>query len=69
MRLVDHVWDFYGSGKLSQAAKLKLDAHFDEGEMERLIIAGLWCANPDPNVRPTIKQSIQVLNFKAPLTT
>ncbi|PWA92657.1 Concanavalin A-like lectin/glucanase superfamily [Artemisia annua] len=67
VRLVDYVWDLYGRGELSQAADSKLDADFDEGEMERLIIVGLWCAHPDPNVRPTIKQAIQVLNFEAPL--
>ncbi|KVI10869.1 L-type lectin-domain containing receptor kinase IX.1-like [Cynara cardunculus var. scolymus] len=67
IRLVDHVWDLYGKGKLSQAADSKLGADFDEAEMERLITVGLWCAHPDPNIRPTIKQAIQVLNFEAPV--
>nr|XP_043620005.1 L-type lectin-domain containing receptor kinase IX.1-like [Erigeron canadensis] len=67
IRLVDLVWDLYGKGTLIQAADSKLDADFDVAEMERLIIVGLWCAHPDPNLRPTIKQAIQVLNFEAPL--
>ncbi|KAL4555906.1 hypothetical protein LXL04_038538 [Taraxacum kok-saghyz] len=66
-RLVDHVWDLYGRGLISQVADSKLEGDFDEGEMECLITVGLWCAHPDPNVRPTIKQAIQVLNFEAPL--
>ncbi|KAJ0798309.1 putative protein kinase RLK-Pelle-L-LEC family [Helianthus annuus] len=66
IRLVDHVWDFYGRGKLSEVADPKLDADFDEGEMERVISVGLWCAHTDPNARPSIKQAIQVLNFEAP---
>ncbi|XP_023763013.1 L-type lectin-domain containing receptor kinase IX.1 [Lactuca sativa] len=66
-RLVDHVWDLYGRGMLSHVADPKLESDFDEGEMECLITVGLWCAHPDPKVRPTIKQAIQVLNFEAPL--
>ncbi|KAJ0829302.1 putative protein kinase RLK-Pelle-L-LEC family [Helianthus annuus] len=66
IRLVDHVWDFYGRGKLSEVADPKLNADFDEGEMERVISVGLWCAHTDPNARPSIKQAIQVLNFEAP---
>ncbi|KAL7206125.1 hypothetical protein ACSBR2_018936 [Camellia fascicularis] len=32
--------------------------------MERLMIVGLWCAHPNNNLWPSIKQ---VLNFEAPL--
>ncbi|KAM1041681.1 hypothetical protein TB2_030379 [Malus domestica] len=35
--------------------------------MECLLIIGLWCAHPDYMMRPSIQQTIQVLNFKAPL--
>ncbi|KAK1568300.1 hypothetical protein Q3G72_022809 [Acer saccharum] len=28
---------------------------------------GLWCAHPDENLRPSIRQATQVLNFQAPL--
>ncbi|KAL8155852.1 hypothetical protein AgCh_001050 [Apium graveolens] len=31
------------------------------------MIVGLWCAHPDYQLRPTIRQAIQVLNFEAPL--
>jgi hypothetical protein len=31
------------------------------------MIVGLWCAHPDVNLRPSIRQAIQVLNFEAGL--
>uniref|UniRef100_A0A2N9H2K7 Protein kinase domain-containing protein n=1 Tax=Fagus sylvatica TaxID=28930 RepID=A0A2N9H2K7_FAGSY len=34
-------------------------------EVECLMIIGLWCAHPDPNLRPSIRQAIQVLKFEA----
>ncbi|KAK4784618.1 hypothetical protein SAY86_018986 [Trapa natans] len=36
-------------------------------QAECLMILGLWCAHPDRNWRPTIKQAIQVMNFEAGL--
>jgi hypothetical protein len=29
------------------------------------MIVGLWCAYPDRNLRPSIRQTIHVLNFEA----
>ncbi|KAL7236090.1 hypothetical protein ACSBR1_019373 [Camellia fascicularis] len=65
--MVEWVWDLYGTGKLLEAVDPKLRANFDEREMERLMIVGLWCAHPDYNLRPSIKKAIQVLSFEAPL--
>lgn len=42
--------------------RLKLD--FDAKQVECLMKVGLWCAHPDRNVRPSIRQAIQVLNFE-----
>ncbi|XP_059647949.1 L-type lectin-domain containing receptor kinase IX.1-like [Cornus florida] len=66
-RLVEWVWDLYGTGKLLEAADPKLCADFDEQEIKCLMIVGLWCAHPDYNLRPSIRQAIHVLNFEAPL--
>ncbi|XP_059647951.1 L-type lectin-domain containing receptor kinase IX.1-like [Cornus florida] len=66
-RLVEWVWDLYGTGKLLEAADPKLCADFDEQEIKCLMIIGLWCAHPDYNLRPSIRQAIHVLNFEAPL--
>jgi hypothetical protein len=31
------------------------------------MIVGLWCAHPDRDLRPSIRQTIHVLNFETPL--
>ncbi|KAI8532451.1 hypothetical protein RHMOL_Rhmol11G0215300 [Rhododendron molle] len=69
MRLVEWVWDLYGEGRLLEAVDAKLGSDFDEQEAEQLMIVGLWCAHPDHNFRPKIRQAIHVLNFVAPLPT
>jgi serine/threonine protein kinase len=65
--MVEWVWELYGIGKVLEAADPRLSGHFDEQQMERLMIVGLWCAHPDRNLRPSIRQTIHVLNFEAPL--
>ncbi|KAL6346980.1 hypothetical protein AAG906_012231 [Vitis piasezkii] len=67
IRLVEWVWDLYGVGKLVDAADPRLSDDFDEEQMERLMIVGLWCAHPDCNLRPSIRQAINVLNSEASL--
>ncbi|KAK2983192.1 hypothetical protein RJ640_018537 [Escallonia rubra] len=66
IRMVEWVWELYGKGKLLEAADPKLSADFDQQEMEYLMIVGLWCAHPDNNLRPSIRQAIHVLNLEAP---
>ncbi|KAL5705474.1 non-specific serine/threonine protein kinase [Ranunculus cassubicifolius] len=65
--LVAWVWKLYGSGTLIEAVDTKLCNDFDDHEIERLMVVGLWCANMDHALRPSIKQAISVLNFEAPL--
>ncbi|XP_010273743.1 PREDICTED: L-type lectin-domain containing receptor kinase IX.1-like [Nelumbo nucifera] len=68
VRLVEWVWELYGRGSLLQAADSRLvSMGFDEKQMECLMVVGLWCAHPDFNLRPSIKQAMQVLCFEAPL--
>ncbi|CAL9017161.1 unnamed protein product [Prunus brigantina] len=67
IEMVEWVWELYGEGTLNQAADPKLCGHFDEKQMECLMIVGLWCAHPDYKFRPSIQQAIQVLNFEVPL--
>ena len=67
IRLVECVWDLYGVGKLVDAADPRLSDDFDEEQMERLMIVGLWCTHPDCNLRPSIRQAINVLNSEASL--
>jgi hypothetical protein len=63
--LVQWVWNLYGRGDLLLAMDEKLQNDFDEKQVECLMIVGLWCAHPDQNLRPSIKQAISVLNFDA----
>jgi serine/threonine protein kinase len=65
--MVEWVWELYGIGKVLEAVDPRLSGHFDEQQMERLMIVGLWCAHLDRNLRPSIRQTIHVLNFEAPL--
>ncbi|KAF8080603.1 hypothetical protein N665_0932s0003 [Sinapis alba] len=66
--LVERVWDLYGRGEVVTGVDEKLGVDgFDEKQAECLMVVGLWCAHPDRNSRPSIKQAIQVLNFEAPL--
>ncbi|XP_030463076.1 L-type lectin-domain containing receptor kinase IX.1-like [Syzygium oleosum] len=61
------VWELYGTGELLHAADPKLGEHFDEMQMERLMIVGLWCTQADPLCRPSIREAVNVLNFDSPL--
>ncbi|KAL5997625.1 hypothetical protein ACLOJK_008555 [Asimina triloba] len=65
--LGDWVWGLYGRGRLIEVADDRLNADFDQKQMECLMNVGLWCSHPDINHRPSIKQAIQVLSFEAPL--
>ncbi|WZZ30404.1 hypothetical protein YC2023_013805 [Brassica napus] len=68
MSLVERVWDLYGKGELIKGVDEKLGGDgFDEKQAECLMVVGLWCAHPDRNSRPSIKQAIQVLSLEAPL--
>jgi hypothetical protein len=65
--MVEWVWELYGIGKVLEAADPRLGGDFDESQMERLMIVGLWCSHPNRNLRPSIREAIHVLNFEAPL--
>ncbi|XP_020114164.1 L-type lectin-domain containing receptor kinase IX.1-like [Ananas comosus] len=65
--LVEWVWELYGRNSVLEAAHEHLNGDFEEPEMERLMVVGLWCAHPDYNRRPSIQQAIDVLRFEIPL--
>ncbi|KAG2703963.1 hypothetical protein I3760_06G161300, partial [Carya illinoinensis] len=65
--LVEWVWELYGKGDVLEAADPRLGGDFNGEQMECLIIVGMWCAHPDRNLRPSIRQAIHVFNFEAPL--
>ncbi|KAK1291871.1 L-type lectin-domain containing receptor kinase IX.1 [Acorus calamus] len=63
MDLVRWVWGLYGAGRILEAADARLAGEFDRRGMERLMVLGLWCANPDHTERPSMRQVIGVLEF------
>ncbi|WJX87747.1 L-type lectin-domain containing receptor kinase IX.1 [Trifolium repens] len=65
--MIEWVWDHYGRGELLKAMDENLKKDYDEKQVECLMIVGLWCAHPDVNLRPSIRQAIQVLNFEVSL--
>ncbi|XP_074570944.1 L-type lectin-domain containing receptor kinase IX.1-like [Curcuma longa] len=67
VRLVEWVWELYGRATVLEAADAKLQGKFDARQMECLMAVGLWCVHPDCNLRPTIRQAINALNFETPL--
>jgi hypothetical protein len=63
--LVQWVWNLYGRRDLLLAVDEKMQNEFDKKQVECLMIVGLWCTHTDRNLRPSIRQAIQVLNFDA----
>ncbi|GJM95714.1 hypothetical protein PR202_ga12491 [Eleusine coracana subsp. coracana] len=67
IHLVDWVWEHYGRGRILDAADVRLNGEFDAKEMESVLVTGLWCAHPERNLRPSIRQAINVLRLDAAL--
>ena len=65
MGLVEWIWNLHGKEDLLLALDEKLQTDFDEKQVKCLMVVGLWCSHPDRNLRPSIRQAIQVLKFEA----
>ncbi|VAI80824.1 unnamed protein product [Triticum turgidum subsp. durum] len=60
--LVRWVWNLYGKNAILDAADERLRGdEANEGWMVRVLIVGLWCAHPDRSERPSIAQTMHVL--------
>ncbi|CAL5088744.1 unnamed protein product [Urochloa decumbens] len=59
--LLNRVRRMYDRSTILDAADERLSGAFDEGQMERVLVAGLWCADPDRSRRPSIVQAMDVL--------
>lgn len=60
--LVDWVWGLYGQDRVLQCVDPKLEgSDYDEEQIRRVLILGLACSHPDPVLRPSVRQAIQVL--------
>lgn len=67
--IVDWLWDLYGRGRVLDAVDPQLHGVFDEEQMELVMKLGLACCHPNPNQRPSMRVSLQVLNGEAPAPT
>ncbi|KAJ4964331.1 hypothetical protein NE237_024270 [Protea cynaroides] len=66
--LVEWVWELYGRRKHLEAVDPSLGVDPEKQQiLECLIIVGLWCAQEEHNLRPSIGQAINVLKFESPL--
>jgi serine/threonine protein kinase len=67
--LVRWIWQLYLAGDILNAAdeRLSLCMSFNQDEMRRLLIVGLWCTHPNYKERPKTEQVIKVLQLEAPL--
>ncbi|KAL6655726.1 hypothetical protein ACP70R_006552 [Stipagrostis hirtigluma subsp. patula] len=59
--LLNWVRDMHSRNSILEAADPSLDGEFDERQMSRVLIAGLWCTQWDPSRRPSITQAMDVL--------
>jgi serine/threonine protein kinase/DNA-binding response OmpR family regulator len=59
--LLAWVRDLYDRGLILDAADQRLNGEFDQQQMERVLVTGLWCALQDPMPRPSILQAMDVL--------
>ncbi|CAI9087440.1 OLC1v1021508C1 [Oldenlandia corymbosa var. corymbosa] len=66
--LVDWVLELLRLDELINALdeRVKANGGFNEEEVERVLHLGLLCAHPDPNVRPTMRQVVKLLEGKNP---
>ncbi|CAH1445049.1 unnamed protein product [Lactuca virosa] len=65
IRLVEWVWELYGAGTLLEATDPRLGSDYEEEQIKRLMIVGLWCAHPDSHLRPSMRQVTHVLISEA----
>ncbi|KAL6200643.1 hypothetical protein ACLB2K_030424 [Fragaria x ananassa] len=65
VNLVDWVWGLHSEGRIIDAADQRLAGEFDVDEMQKLLLVGLSCANPDSSKRLTMRKVLQILSNEA----
>uniref|UniRef100_A0A0D3GZW9 Protein kinase domain-containing protein n=1 Tax=Oryza barthii TaxID=65489 RepID=A0A0D3GZW9_9ORYZ len=68
----EHIWDLYEGGgnfvvESADKRLLATEGGFDNIEMERVIVLGLWCSSSEKDRRPTMWDVMDILNHGAPL--
>ncbi|XP_042753999.1 L-type lectin-domain containing receptor kinase IX.2 [Lactuca sativa] len=54
IRLVEWIWELYGNGTLLEGVDPRLGSDYVGEEITRVMILGLWCVHPNPNIRPSM---------------
>uniref|UniRef100_A0A8I6X6H6 Protein kinase domain-containing protein n=1 Tax=Hordeum vulgare subsp. vulgare TaxID=112509 RepID=A0A8I6X6H6_HORVV len=67
IHLPQRVSELYGQGRILDAVDMRLAGNFDRQEVERVLVVGLWCTCHDRNLRPSVRQAVNVLRLEAPL--
>ncbi|KAK6124349.1 hypothetical protein DH2020_041919 [Rehmannia glutinosa] len=64
--LVEWLWELFRKGELVSGVdpRLRGKREVDEEKFERVLHLGLLCAHPDPNVRPTMRQVVELFEEK-----
>ncbi|XP_057547380.1 probable L-type lectin-domain containing receptor kinase S.5 [Amaranthus tricolor] len=65
--IIDWVWQHYSMGTISNAIDPKLKGNCDERQAKCMLLLGLACCNPNPNLRPSMGYVMQVLIGEASL--
>uniref|UniRef100_A0A0D9XCN7 Protein kinase domain-containing protein n=1 Tax=Leersia perrieri TaxID=77586 RepID=A0A0D9XCN7_9ORYZ len=59
--LLNFVRGMYDRGMVMEAANGRLNGEFNERQMERVLVTGLWCTCHDATCRPSIAQAMEAL--------
>ncbi|CAL9234611.1 unnamed protein product [Arabidopsis halleri] len=59
--IVNWLWELYRNGTIMDAADPRMGSLFDEEEMKSVLLLGLACCHPNPNLRPSMKTVLNVL--------
>jgi serine/threonine protein kinase len=59
--LLNWVRGLYRAESVLAAADRRLDGEFDDKQMRRVLVVGLWCAHHDLSQRPSIVQAMDLL--------
>ena len=55
----------HGEARILEAVDERLGGEFDEGEMRVAMLVGLACSSPDPALRPSMRNVVQMLSGEA----
>ncbi|XP_021722022.1 probable L-type lectin-domain containing receptor kinase S.5 [Chenopodium quinoa] len=67
--IIDWVWELNSLDSVTDAIDPKLKGSYDERQAKQMLVLGLACCHPNPNMRPSMGYVLQVLLGEAILPT